>query len=149
MLELLDANGSLLARSDNSTDETIDPSLLVTTSLISASNVNRMSVRVDGVRTTSSGLVKEDGTTNVKDPGMRVRLPGAPSTRSTFYFRIRSSSTDINATDAGLTKGVYHVQVRLREQQEFAGSTIDFADIRYAMKRRPSGWSAWIIAVNW
>ena len=133
VLELLDANGSLLARSDDSTEETLDPSKLVTTSLISASNVNRMPVRVNGVRTTSAGLVKEDGTTNVSDPGMRVLLPGASGSRSTFYFRVRSASADINAVDAGLTKGAYQVQVRLREQQEFAGSTIDFADIRYAM----------------
>ncbi|MCC6510379.1 MAG: pre-peptidase C-terminal domain-containing protein, partial [Pirellulaceae bacterium] len=133
VLELLDANGSLLARSDDSTFETIDPALLVTTGLISSSNVNRMPVRVNGVRTTSAGLVKEDGTINPSDPGMRVLLPGAANTRSTFYFRVRSASADINAIDAGLTKGSYHVQVRLREQQEFAGSTIDFADIRYAM----------------
>ncbi len=39
----------------------------------------------------------------------------------------------MNAIDSGLTKGSYQVQVRLREQQEFAGSTINFADIRYAM----------------
>ena len=133
VLELLDANGSLLARSDNSTAETIDPSLLTTTGLISASNVNRLPTRVNGVRTTAEGRVKEDGTTNPRDPGMRVLLPGALSTRSTFYFRVRSASTDINAVDAGLTKGSYQVQVRLREEQEFAGSVIDFADIRYAM----------------
>ncbi len=133
VLELLDANGSLLARSDNSTDETIDPSLLVTTGLISSSNVSRLPVRVNGVRTTSAGLVKEDGTTNPADPGMRVLLPGALGSRSTFYFRVRSASADINAVDSGLTKGSYQVQVRLREQQEFAGSTINFADIRYAM----------------
>lgn len=133
VLELLDANGSLLARSDNSTEETVDPALLTTTSLIAASSVNRMPVRVTGVRTTADGQVKEDGTSNPNDPGMRVLLPGALNTRSTFYFRVRSGSTDINAVDAGLTKGSYQVQVRLREQQEFAGSTIDFADIRYAM----------------
>ncbi len=133
VLELLDANGSLLARSNDSTAETVNPSLLTTTALISSASVNRMPVRVSGVRTTASGLVKEDGTTNTRDPGMRVLLPGALNTRSTFYFRIRSASTDITAVDAGLTKGSYQVQVRLQEDQEFAGSAIDFADIRYAM----------------
>ncbi|MGN6133217.1 MAG: hypothetical protein ACTHOU_01910, partial [Aureliella sp.] len=75
VLELLDANGSLLARSDNSTAETVDPNLITTTGLISSSNVNRMPTRVTGVRTTADGQVKEDGTTNPRDPGMRVLLP--------------------------------------------------------------------------
>ncbi len=97
--------------------------------------MNRLPVRTlnASVRKTASGEVKEDGTTNVKDPGMRVLLPGAGGTRSTFYFRVRSAGTDISAVDAGQSKGSYQVQVRLREEQEFAGSTIDFADIRYAM----------------
>lgn len=133
VLELLDANGALLARSDDSTAETQSPGLLTTTPLINASNVNPLPLRTSGVRTTSAGLVKEDGTVNPSDPGMRVLLPGNPGTRSTFYFRVRSAGSDITDVKSGLSSGSYQVQVRLREQQEYAGSTIDFADIRYAM----------------
>src|SRR5690606_32163228 len=38
-----------------------------------------------------------------------------------------------DASGAGLTSGAYQLQVRLREQQEWAGSSINYADIRYAM----------------
>ena len=39
---------------------------------------------------------------------------------------------NIDNSSAGLTSGSYTVQVRLRDQQEFPGSTVQFADIRYA-----------------
>ncbi len=133
VIDLLDANGSLLARSDSSTDEVIDPSLIVKTDLISASNVNPMPRRTDNVRRTSGNVVKEDGTTNRNDPGLRVLLPGSPGARSTFYFRVRSAGTDITNPAAGSSSGVYQVQVRLQEKQEYAGSAVSFADIRYAM----------------
>ncbi len=133
VLEILDANGVLLARSDNSTAENSNKNLLTVGSTIDRNSVNPMPVRTTGVRMTSGGEIKEDGTTNPSDPGLRIRLPGAPGARSTFFFRVRSASSDINATTAGLSSGSYQVQVRLREQQEFAGSTVNFADIRYAM----------------
>ena len=131
VLELLDANGSLLARSDSSTEESKDPSKLFTTSLIDASSVNPLNRRTDG-RQTAAGEIKEDGTTNPNDPGLRVRLPGANGSRSIFYFRIRSASLDPDNFSAGLSSGPYEVQVRMREAQEWAGSTVNFADIRYA-----------------
>ncbi|MEO8271442.1 MAG: hypothetical protein ABI557_17095, partial [Aureliella sp.] len=133
VLELLDANGELLARSDNSTAEAVDPSLLFVSPLIPASSVNPLSTGISSARLTSGGANKEDGTTNPLDPGFRVRLPGAPGNPSTFFVRVRSASTNANATDAGLTSGSYELQVRLREAQEWAGSSINYADIRYAM----------------
>ncbi len=133
VLELLDANGNLLARSDNSTAEATNPALLFVSGLIDPSAVNPLATRTVGTRTTSSGAVKEDGTTNPLDPGMRVRLPGSPGNPSTFFVRIRSSSTNVDAAGAGLTSGSYQLQVRLQEAQEWAGSTINYADIRYAM----------------
>ncbi len=132
VLELLDANGSLLARSDNSTAEARDPSLIYVSNLIDPSSVNPLTTRSDTAKTTSSGEIKEDGTTNPLDPGLRVRLPGATGSRSTFYFRVRSASLDPENSSAGLSSGSYQVQVRLREAQEWAGSSVNFADIRYA-----------------
>ena len=133
VLELLDANGTLLARSDNSTEETLNPSLLFMSPLMDPGSINPLATRTTGVRMTSSGEVKEDGTTNPLDPGMRIRLPGSAGSRSTFYFRIRSASTNTDAINAGLTAGSYQVQVRLQELQEWAGSSVNYADIRYAM----------------
>ncbi|MCA9125525.1 MAG: tandem-95 repeat protein [Planctomycetales bacterium] len=132
VLEVLDANGQLLARSDNSTAESADPSLIFRSNLVDPNSVNPLNARAQGNRTTSSGAIKEDGTTNPLDPGLRIRLPGSPGSRTTFYFRIRSASTNADAFTAGLTSGSYQVQVRMREQQEWAGSSINFADIRYA-----------------
>lgn len=133
VLELLDANGNLLARSTSSTLESSDPSLLVQSGSMPAGSVNPLNVRQDQIRLTSAGSVKEDGTTNINDPGMRIRLPGNPGARSTFYFRLRSAGKDVNEVGAGLSAGAYQVQVRLREAQEWAGSSVNYADIRYAM----------------
>lgn len=133
VLELLDANGNLLARSDNSTQEAMDPSLLVRSPLVDPSSINPLASRITGARTTASGEAKEDGTTNPLDPGLRIRLPGSPGARSNFFFRVRSASTNSDASGAGLTKGSYQVQLRMQEAQEWAGSTVNYADIRFAM----------------
>ncbi|TWU00863.1 GEVED domain-containing protein [Stieleria varia] len=85
--------------------------------------------------------------TNAKDAGMRVRLPGETGTRNLYHIRVRSSNTanpldfntlvfgdpanDIEIFD-GLTKGSYQLQVRLREADESAGTQVKLADIRYA-----------------
>lgn len=132
MIELLNANGQLLARSDNSGDETVNPALLVRTSEIAPSLVNPLNSTDGTFRTNASGSLKEDGTINPRDAGMRVLLPGAPGSRTTFHFRVRSASTNPEDFNAGLTSGSYEVQVRTREAQEFPGSTVQYADIRYA-----------------
>ena len=132
VIELLDANGTVLARSDNSTEETLVPALLFRSPLIDPSSVNPLPVRTTNVRTNRSGLVKEDGTTNVQDAGMRIVLPGSIGARGTFYFRLRSAGTDIANEKAGLSSGPYQAQLRLREQQEFAGSLVSYTDIRYS-----------------
>ncbi|MEZ6135389.1 MAG: tandem-95 repeat protein [Pirellulaceae bacterium] len=131
-LELLNANGDLLARSDNSSAETIDPSLVVRTAAINPSLVNPLNQAQGSFRTNASGTYKEDGSINPRDAGLRVVLPGAAGSRTTFHFRVRSSSTNIENFNAGLTKGSYEVQVRTRAEQEFPGSTVQYADIRYA-----------------
>lgn len=133
VLEVIDANGRLLARSDNSTAEAADPSLLMRSLDMDADSVNPLSRYPSLAKQTSSGAIKETGTTNPLDPGMRFRLPGSPGSRNSYYFRIRSAGTNIEDLGAGLTSGAYEVQVRLQEAQEWAGSTVDFADIRYAM----------------
>ena len=133
VIEVLNSNGQLLARSDNSTAETLDPSLITRTTAISRTLVNPLPSQVNGnLRKNASGLLKEDGTTNARDAGLRVVLPGNAGSRSTYHFRIRSSSTNIDNFSAGLTSGSYEVQVRAREAQENPGSSVQYADIRYA-----------------
>ncbi len=133
VIEVLNSNGQLLARSDNSTAETLDPTLITRTTAIIPTLVNRLPSQVNGnLRKNTSGLLKEDGTTNARDAGLRVVLPGNAGSRSTYHFRIRSSSTNIDNFTAGLTSGSYEVQIRTRETQENPGSSVQYADIRYA-----------------
>jgi hypothetical protein len=55
---------------------------------------------------------------------MRVILPGAAGTTSTYFIRVRS--------DQAQTEGQYELQVRLRQQWETPGSTIQYSNISYA-----------------
>lgn len=92
----------------------------------------------------SQYLSDDHYTTNPNDAGLRVVLPGTVGVRGTFYIRVRSSNIDSSTaalrTDLqdpakisnGLTSGVYQLQVRLQEEDEFAGTTVQFADIRFA-----------------
>ncbi len=133
VLEILNANGELLARSDDSTAEQVDPSLIYRDPSLNPDSVNPIVQKTRATaRRNESGLIKEDGTTNTRDAGLRVLLPGVAGAESTFFFRIRSKSTNIENSSAGITSGAYTVQVRLRDEQEFAGSTVQYADIRYA-----------------
>ncbi|MEX2142880.1 MAG: NF038122 family metalloprotease [Pirellulales bacterium] len=63
--------------------------------------------------------------TNRHDAGMRLLLPGPAGTQQTYYVRVRS--------DAAQSRGGYQLQVRLRELDEIPGSTVQYADIRFAI----------------
>jgi hypothetical protein len=133
IIEILDANGALLARSDDSTAEQLDPTLIIRDPSLVPGTVNPVVQRDRASsRRNASGLIKDDGTSNPREAGLRIILPGVRGAESTFFFRIRSKGTNIEDSVAGLTSGSYTVQVRLRDQQEFPGSTVRFADIRYA-----------------
>jgi Bacterial cadherin-like domain/Bacterial Ig domain/Bacterial pre-peptidase C-terminal domain/Dockerin type I domain/GEVED domain len=133
IIEVLNANGDLLVRSDDSTLEQTGAESIFTTPIVNANNVNPLLRKATSVsRTNASGLLKDDYTTNPRDAGVRLLLPGITGAQSTFFFRIRSKSTNIENSGAGLTSGSYDVQIRLREAQEFPGSTVQFANIRYA-----------------
>lgn len=78
--------------------------------------------------------------TNPRDPGMRVILPGVVGNLSRYFIRVRSQpahrtpanyATDLETTNAGSTSGHYQLRVRLRQQDEKPGSTVSYADIRY------------------
>ncbi len=124
VVELVDANGAVIARSDNSVQETFDRSLLVGSA---------QPLQVGSVPTTISPLSTRDFySSNPKDAGMRVVLPGTAGTVNTYFVRVRSSSGNLADLAGGVTKGAYALQLRLQEVDEFPGSTVRYADIRYA-----------------
>ena len=71
--------------------------------------------------------------TNPRDPGMRVVLPGSGTELGTYFVRVRSQPEDgdITNTDGGLTRGEYQLQIRLRQVDEKGGSNVRFANILY------------------
>lgn len=133
VIELLDSEGNVLARSDDSFAEAADPSLIAVPGASVAGKVGSLS-RFDGAFAAAGqfGQYQDVGSANPYDAGLSVTLPGPVGARSVYYVRVRSAS--VNAADeaGGLTRGGYALQVRLTEGQEFAGTTVQFADIRYA-----------------
>ncbi|MEO2018588.1 MAG: hypothetical protein ABGZ53_29910, partial [Fuerstiella sp.] len=134
VVELLDASGQVLALSDNTLNEENGDWAVVT-------NGGTQAFTLDYSQYNSDDLF----TLNQRDAGMRIVLPGTAGLRTEYSVRVRSSnidSTDVLAdrddltTPAlvgnGLTQGAYQMQLRLQELDEFPGTTIQFADIRYA-----------------
>jgi VCBS repeat-containing protein len=135
VLELIDADGNILTQSDHSFTE--------------ASSGTVYTAAGAGIRAfpmSQSPFVVSTSdfqTTNPLDPGLRLRLPGTAGTDNTYYVRVRSSN--LGPTDPagnlqstalvsnGLTSGPYRLQVRLQQQDEVGGSTVRYADIRYAV----------------
>ncbi|MHB8900081.1 MAG: S8 family serine peptidase, partial [Thermoguttaceae bacterium] len=63
-------------------------------------------------------------TTNARDAGMHVVLPGTAGMKATYFVRVSS--------EGGTSSGRYELQVRLRQVDEQPGCTVQYADIRYA-----------------
>ncbi len=138
VVELLDADGNVLARSDNSVDETaetnptpvalFDPSLEgVTTSLQASDEVYAERDDFDHF--------KDFGSDNLRDAGLHFPLGGDrtdPNSRSVYFVRVRSASLNPDDADGGVTGGQYRMQIRLTEEQAFPGSVVRFANIKYA-----------------
>ncbi len=115
VVELLDADGNVLARSSNWRDEVEDPGLLLGSALT-----------LEG----DDWGYEDVYSINPRDAGMRVVLPGPEGQQRTYYIRVSSAAP--SAPDAHQTSGAYQMQVRLRKVFEHPGSTIRYADIRYA-----------------
>lgn len=82
--------------------------------------------------------VQDDYSTNPKDAGFRILLPGEIGTSNIYHVRVRSASSNDPFNSAnpgaagGLSKGNYEFQIRLREQDEHAGTLVQKANIRFA-----------------
>lgn len=71
---------------------------------------------------------------NKGDAGFSVVLPGNVGIVGTYFVRVRSqpvAGDEANVT-GGQTSGQYQLQIRLRQVDEKPGSTVRFADIRFA-----------------
>lgn len=143
VVELVDANGRTLALSDNSLAEEGDPTLLYASPDMAPQSVNPLrKSATDFYFTSAQGAPKDLNSTNPKDAGLRVRLPGEAGSNNLYHVRVRSSSLQAgdpasNLVDPanltnGLTKGNYQLQLRLNEVDEVPGSAITYGDIRFA-----------------
>ncbi|MCR9199839.1 MAG: hypothetical protein NXI04_14485 [Planctomycetaceae bacterium] len=106
VVELLDSNGDVLATSDN--DDASVPAGGTT---------------IANTLDYSQFVSRDLYTLNALDAGMRVVLPGSTGARQNYFVRVSSKDN---------TKGVYELQIRMQELDEFAGTAIQYADIRYA-----------------
>lgn len=133
IVELIDTSGNVLARSDNSLAEQIT-GVINFVSDPETVKANPLSSQAVGYANSNSwdGLAKDTYSTNVRDAGFRVVLPGTVGERSLYHVRVRSHSATLNDINAGQSLGSYQLQIRLRETDELAGSTVRYADIRYA-----------------
>ena len=85
-------------------------------------------------------------TTNPRDAGFRMVLPGVSGSLNTYFVRVRSqpnvapdapkasyegalASSDVKV---GATSGAYELRLRLQQRDQVPGSTVQFADIRFA-----------------
>ncbi len=120
VLQLVDINGNVIASSDNSQVEQSNPDLF--------GGIGLPMIK-------DERLGGDFYTTNPKDAGMRVILPGAFAGESNTYFiRVRSKGAGDSTSTAvdGLTSGEYQLQIRLRQTDEKPGSVVTYSDIRYA-----------------
>ena len=144
VIELIDSNGNIIAQSDNSYAEAIGQlPLYVDPTQINTEDVHPLQRSPNAFYPESAfGQPKDEYTTNPRDAGFRVRLPGPTGQKRTYYVRVRSSNLlpgdqrnklqDPDALFDGLTRGAYQLQVRIQERDEQPGSTVQYADIRFA-----------------
>jgi hypothetical protein len=129
VIELVDANGVVIARSDNSLDESANPSLLfVNTARIPRNHVNPLNKSAFGIA--------DHYSTNPGDAGMRIVLPGSSNTVGTYHIRVRSANPGVAIPNdqllGGRSMGRYQLQIRLQEMDEVPGSTVTYSEIRFA-----------------
>lgn len=107
VIELLDANGNVLARSNDTLSDTggVDyVSPLLQPNLVSPLQKSPEPY----VPKHASGLTKDYYSWNPLDAGLRFALPGNAGSRSTYHVRVRSND--------GLTSGIYQFQIQTKRQ---------------------------------
>ncbi len=133
VLEVLDAQGRVVARSDDSFAEVADSDQLVLLDPELQRTATPLQTRPDAVTSFGAGGLYEDfGSYNERDAGLHFTLPGNTGAQSPYFFRIRSRSVNPDDFQGGLTGGGYRFQIRLTEEQIFPGNIARYTDIRYA-----------------
>ena len=154
VVELVSANGTVLARSDNALAEANNPTLLqqelpgnlaqpLADGTLLGGNYDPQDPTLNNTTYDPASLqyasLRNQFSSSPLDPGFRVTLPGTPSgaTPSNYYVRIYSKNTNGSGLSQyvpgkGTSSGEYQLQIRLQETQQYAGSTVQYADIRYA-----------------
>ena len=145
VVELVSADGEILALSDDSYLEEVDRANNPLFSALPGNAVQSLRKSSPTIYPQSSrGEPRDDYSTNAKDAGLRVVLPGQNSQISLYHIRVRSSNqrsgqpantpalSDSASVGQGLSRGAYQLQVRLGENQEYPGTSVAYADIRFA-----------------
>jgi hypothetical protein len=149
VLELVDANGNVLARSDNAVAEANDPTKpddMSAGRLLDDPNypggvqlANNLALPLQSNTFQSNVYPSQDvrniGSINPRDPGFRLVLPGLTGTINDYYIRVYSKG----ATPAtyfvpgqGVSSGKYTLNIGLQELVQSPGSVVQYADIRFA-----------------
>ena len=149
VLELVDANGNVLARSDNAVAEANDPTspnALSAGQLLTNPNYPG-SVQLAGnlALPLQSNMFQDNvypstdlrnfGSINPLDPGFRLVLPGTTGTISDYYVRIYSKGatpTNYYVPGDGVSSGGYQLRIGLQELAQAPGSVVQYGDIRFA-----------------
>ena len=126
VVEVLNAANQLVATSDDSFYESRNPGLL-------ASYATSQSTQLSRVMERDNFSNRDFYSTNDRDPGMRVILPGAVNGDPTkYYVRVKAATKDLTRFANAKTEGQYTLNVRLSSVDEVPGSSVQYADIRYA-----------------
>ncbi|MFK8111489.1 MAG: GEVED domain-containing protein [Rubripirellula sp.] len=132
VIELIDENGNVRVLSDNSIAEEKATGPTVVDSRVIARSLGTAFVETGA----SDSSVQDLYSTNARDPGMRVVLPGNVGQRFLYHVRVRSGNggdlLDPSQVRDGRTSGAYQLQIRLKEEDVFAGTQIRYSDVRFA-----------------
>ena len=137
VVEVVDQNGTVIARSDNSVQEASNPALLQQELANNQALPMQSDTLLHGIYESSSQTypgMRDLNSTNPDDAGFRIVLPAglAGQTLTNYYVRVRSKGANYTDLHGGMSSGSYQLQVRLQEQEEYPGSTVQNADIRFA-----------------
>lgn len=146
VVELIDASSTILALSNNSLAESAGTQqrfVSPDSTKIDPSKVYSLEQNLFATpNTRQAGTDQDLYSVNPHDAGMRLVLPGAVGSTNTYFVRVRSSNlragdpssklVDPAFLRAGLSTGAYRLQIRLQQSDESAGTTVRYADIRFA-----------------
>ncbi|MCC9656420.1 GEVED domain-containing protein [Rhodopirellula halodulae] len=173
IVELIDANGNTLILSDDSLAEArqieellsidpTDPNAAARRAALTAEIARRSGGGLNGFdldqvlglgttlvdATAADSMFQDNYSTNARDAGMRIVLPGTVGQRLLYHIRVRSGLTDtaeattlpngggfLTSADSlgkGRTTGSYQLQIRLGEDDVFAGTQVRYSDVRFA-----------------